>query len=95
MGWTQKIDYEYVEAIPGPRLPVKKQMWDGTKFVPILVYRLDKTILNREQTAWLIKTIGQSGTQRPGQYWDCSRAGDFVVMDEKVYVMFQLKWSGR
>ena len=95
MGRTEKIEFEYLDFVPEPRLPVKKQIWDGTKFVPILVYRLDKTILSREQVAWLIKTVGNNGTQRPGQYWDCSKAGDFVVMDEKVYVMFQLKWSSR
>jgi hypothetical protein len=95
MGRTEKIEYEYLDFVPEPHLPVKKQMWNGTEFVSILTYRLDKTILSQEQVNWLIKTVGRNRVQRPGQYWDCSRAGDFVVMDEKVYVMFQLKWSSR
>ena len=86
---------EYVDVVPGPRPPVKKQMWNGAEFVPILTYRLDRTEFSREQYTWLEKTFGHNGVQQAGQYWDYSKAGTFVVMDEKVYVMFQLKWSGR
>jgi hypothetical protein len=95
MEWTQEITCEYVDVVPGPRPPVKKQMWNGVEFVPILTYRLDRTEFSREQYTWLEKTFGHKGVQQAGQYWDYSRAGTFVVMDEKVYVMFQLKWSGR
>lgn len=93
MGWTQEMICEYVDVVPGPRPPVKKQMWNGTEFVPILTYRLDKISLSRDQVVWLTKTVGHPGIQRPGQYWDCSRAADFVVMDEKVYTWFQIKWG--
>ena len=94
MGLTQ-IEYVDVVVTPGPRLPVKKQMWNGTEFVPILTYRLDKTVFTTEQFTWLHKTFGVFGVQKAGQYWDYSRAGHFVVMDEKVYVMFLMKWGNK
>ena len=31
---------EYIDAVVTARPPVKKQMWDGTKFVPVMVYVL-------------------------------------------------------
>lgn len=90
MGWNQ---IEYIDVVAVPRLPVKKQMWNGAEFVPILTYRLDKTMFSTEQIKWLHQTFGRSGVQQVGHYWDFSKAGDFVVMDEKVYVVFQLKWG--
>jgi hypothetical protein len=93
MKFTQEINYEYVDVVPGPRPPVKKQMWNGVEFVPILTYRLDRAEFSEKQRTWLRQTFGHSGVPQAGQYWDYSKSGTFVVMDEKVYVMFQLKWG--
>jgi len=36
--WTQKI--EYIDAEVVLPSPVKKQVWDGEKFVPITLYKI-------------------------------------------------------
>ena len=74
--------------------PVRKQVWDGEKFVPITIYKI-KGYIGTEAEKWLQKTFGYPETYRGGSYWDYSRAGDFTVMDEKVYMFYKLKWEGR
>lgn len=92
MGWTQQIDYVDAEAtLP---LPVKKQVWDGEKFVPVLLYK-HQGAPNREQESWLEKTYGPSGVYKNGSYWDYSVGGNFTVMDEKVYIWYQMKWGNK
>ena len=74
--------------------PVRKQIWDGEKFVPTILYK-HNGVPDREQESWLGKTYGQPGTYLNGQYWDYSRAGDFTVMDERVYMWYQMKWRNK
>jgi hypothetical protein len=92
MGWTQQIDYVNVETTLPP--PVKKQVWDGEKFVPVLLYK-HRDAPNREQESWLEKTYGPSGVYKNGNYWDYSVGGNFTVMDEKVYIWYQMKWGNK
>jgi len=92
MGWEQKIEYVDVEVTLPP--PVKKQVWDGEKFVPMTLYK-HKGVPNGEKLLWLEKTYGQPGTYVNGRFWDYSRAGDFTVMDEKVYTWYQMKWRSK
>lgn len=89
MGWAQQIEYTEVEVTLPP--PVKKQVWDGEKFVPMTLYR-SKGTPSTEQMDWLIDTYGRPGVYKNGRFWDFSRAGDFTVMDEKVYTWYQMKW---
>ena len=60
---------EYIDAVVTARPPVQKQMWDGAKFVLIMVYRTPNK-LTRDQVNWLQKTYGASGVVQPGRYWD-------------------------
>ena len=90
--WTQQIEYSEVEVIPRP--PVRKQIWDGEKFVPITLYRI-KVLPNDAAQSWLFKTFGSAGIHQDGRYWEYSRAGDFMLMDEKVYAWYQTKWGNR
>jgi hypothetical protein len=46
-----------------------------------------------EAENWLLKSFGYPGTYKDGRYWDYSQAGNFTVMDEKVYVWYQMKWG--
>jgi len=88
------IEYiEYLDVVATSRPPVRKQMWDGTKFVPIMVYRTFEK-LSRDQESWLQKTYGAPGIVQPGRYWDYA-SSMHGLMDEKVYMMFQLKWTGK
>ena len=88
------IEYiEYLDVVATSRPPVRKQMWDGTKFVPIMVYRTFEK-LSRDQESWLQKTYGAPGIVHPGRYWDYA-SSMHGLMDEKVYMMFQLKWTGK
>lgn len=91
--WAQKIEYvdADTESVPPP---VKKQLWDGEKFVPMMLYKF-KGIPDSYQMEWLNVTCGFSGTYKNGQYWDFSRAGDFTIMDEKVYTWYQMKWGNK
>ena len=92
--WTQKIDYEFVDAeVTLPR-PVHKKVWDGEQFVPMTLYRLFG-LMPQDNYNWMIEKFGPPGTYRAGQYWDHSRAGSFVVMDEKIYVWYQMKWGNK
>ena len=88
MGWNQKIEYIEVQAqdiLPLP--PVKKQIWDGEKFVTVMQYRV-AGILSKEQKDWLYRTFGQKGNR-----WNFTDSGRFYIMDEQVYMIFKLKWS--
>lgn len=90
--FRQVIDYVDVEVTLPP--PVKKQVWDSDtqSFVPMTLYKF-KGWPGMEQENWLLKSFGHAGTYKNGTYWDYSRAGDFTVMDEKVYIWYQMKWS--
>jgi hypothetical protein len=90
--WEQKI--EYVDADVVPRPPVRKQVWDGEKFVTITVHRI-KGWPGMEAENWLLKSFGHAGIYRDGKFWDYSRAGDFTLMDEKIYVWYQMKWGNK
>jgi len=92
MGWKQLVEYiGVVDSLPPP---VKKQIWDGEKFVPLTLYR-KVSIPTDEQLRWLEKTYGRSGTYINGRYWEYSRAGNYTVMDEKVYAWYQMKWGNK
>lgn len=92
MGWDQQIDYADVNVTLPP--PVRKQVWDGEKFVPMMLYK-HKGCPGTIQEEWLRKTYGSPGTYQNGQYWDYSRAGNFTVMEEKVYTWYQMKWGNK
>jgi zona occludens toxin (predicted ATPase) len=94
MGWTQKI--EYVDAEVVLPTPVKKQVWDPDtqSFVPMTLYKRNH-VLSNEETDWLRKTYGLDGVYKNGRYWDYSRAGNFIVMDEKVFMWFEMKWRNK
>lgn len=90
--FRQTIEYIDVEVTLPP--PVKKQVWDGEQFVSMTLYR-SKGTPSTEQMDWLIDTYGRPGTYVNGRFWDYSRAGDFTVMDERVYTWYQMKWRNR
>jgi hypothetical protein len=90
--WEQKIEYVDAEVVLPP--PVKKQVWDGEQFVPMTLYKT-KGWPGMEAENWLLKTFGHPGTYRSGRFWDYSRAGNFTVMDEKVYTWYQMKWGNK
>ena len=92
MGWTQKIDYEEVKVTLPP--PVKKQVWDGEKFVPMTLYR-HNGVLSQVQQDWLRDSFAPRGTYLAGQYWNYSAGGGYTVMDEKVYTWYQIKWGNK
>jgi hypothetical protein len=89
MGWTQQIEYVDVEVVLPP--PVKKKVWDGEKFVPMVLYK--HQALNIQQIDWLRDTFGTPGNHGKSCYWESSRSGDYVIMDEQIYTWFQMKWS--
>lgn len=88
--WTQKI--EYVDAEITLPKPVQKQVWDGEQFVPMTLYRMFG-LMSNEQRQWLDTNFGPRGVYKAGRYWDQSKGGSFVVMDEKIYMWFQMKWG--
>lgn len=94
MGWSYQV--EYVDAEPCLPAPVKKQIWDPETqtFLPMTLYRQQCTP-STEQMDWLIKTYGYPGTYKNGYYWDYSMAGNFTIMDEKVYMWYKMKWENR
>ena len=92
MGWEQKIEYVDVEVTLPP--PVKKQVWNGTEFVPMTLYR-HKGLLDKDEEAWIKKTFGPAGVYKDGQYWDYTRSGAYTIMDGKVYTWFQMKWGSK
>jgi hypothetical protein len=92
--WTQKIEYVEADVVLPP--PVKKQIWnpDTQAFVPMTLYKRNH-VLSNEETDWLRKTYGLEGVYKNGRYWDYSRAGNFIVMDEKVFMWFEMKWRNK
>ena len=92
MGWEQKIEYVDVEVTLPP--PVKKQVWDGEKFVPMTLYKVGHAPNDTERN-WLWRPYGPAGVYVNGHFWDYSHAGNFTVMDEKVYTWFQMKWGNK
>ena len=92
--FQQKIEYVDVEVTLPP--PVKKQVWDSdaNEFVPMTLYRLFGLMKN-EQYEWMTATFGPPGVYKAGQYWSHSRAGSFAVMDEKLYMWYQMKWGNK
>ena len=93
MGWQPVIEYVDESDIVLPP-PVRKQVWDGEKFVPMTLYKRTH-ILSNAEIDWLRKTYGLEGVYKNGLYWDYSRAGNFIVMDEKVFMWFEMKWSNK
>lgn len=91
MGWTQQIDYTDADQVVLPP-PVRKQVWDGEKFVPMTLYK-HRGVPNREQESWLEKTYGLPGVYKNGSYWDYSVGGNFTVMDQQVYLWYKMKWG--
>lgn len=91
MGWTQQIEYVDQESVVLPP-PVRKQVWDGEKFVPMTLYK-HRGVPNREQESWLEKTYGLPGVYKNGSYWDYSVGGNFTVMDQQVYLWYKMKWG--
>jgi len=89
---TQQIEYVNAEVVLPP--PVRKQVWDGERFVPITLYKI-KGWPGMAAENWLLKSFGHAGIYRDGRFWEYSRAGDFTVMDEKVYMFYKLKWTGK
>jgi hypothetical protein len=90
--WAQKI--EYVDAdVMLPSL-VKKQLWnpDTQEFVPVAMYRL-QSVLDNKKLDWLKKTYGQPGVYKNGTFWNYSKSGNYTVMDEKVYMWYQMRWN--
>jgi hypothetical protein len=94
MGWTQVIEYEYADAEVTLPPPVRKQVWDGEKFVPITLYK-HKGCPGEDQKRWLFERAGRKGSYANGTYWDYSISGNYTVMDEKLYVWYQMKWGKR
>lgn len=90
--WEQKIEYEDAEVTLPP--PVKKQVWDGEKFVPLVLYKI-KGRPGMEKENWLLENFGHPGVYKDGRFWDYSRAGNFTVMDQKVYTWYQMKWGNK
>jgi hypothetical protein len=90
--FRQKIEYVDVEVTLPP--PVKKQVWNGEKFVPMTLYK-QKGVPGEEILLWLEKTYGQSGTYINGRFWDYSKAANFMIMDEQVYTWYQMKWGNK
>ncbi len=96
MGYNQiehEIEYIVVSEVALPP-PVKKQVWDGEKFVPMTLHK-HRGVINETQEAWMRNTFGREGVYKNGRFWDYSRGGDFTLMDEQVYVWFQMKWGNK
>lgn len=90
--WAQKIEYVDAEITLPP--PVRKQVWDGEQFVPITLYKMPGWP-GTERENWLLKTFGHPGGYKDGRFWEYSRAGNFIVMDQKVYAWYQMKWGNK
>ena len=90
--FKQVIEYVDVEVTLPP--PVKKQVWDGEQFVPMTLYRLFG-LMKHEQYEWMTASFGPPGVYNAGRYWSHSRAGSFAVMDEKLYMWYQMKWGNK
>lgn len=87
MGWMEQSEYLEIEVAPTVR--VKKQIWDGEKFVSVTQYRVTG-VLSDAQKDWLVRTFGQKGAK-----WNFTDSGRFYLMDDQVYMMFNLKWKSK
>lgn len=77
-----------------------KQMWDQEQqeFIPTRLYRV--TFGNRDRwngsygkiTAWLANTYGRAQQHDSSRYW--SVAFSDIIMSEKVYLFYLMKWDG-
>ena len=79
------MEWDCIEIMP--QQPVRKQVWNGTEFIEVMLYRVSGR-LSIYQQDWLAKTFGDRGPR-----WNYSVAGNFYVMDEQVYSWFKLKWG--
>ena len=87
---TQAIEYIDETIVLPP--PIKKQVWNGTEFVPFLMY-CSKGTLSAQQKEWLWKTYGKPGVYEYGRHWNYSNSGDITYMDDKVYMFYTMKWK--
>ena len=84
---------------------VKKQIWDCEKFIPAFVCEI---LMNHRQIEkWLTDTIGPPDQHGHNQFWGYYNGGRIVpggravglsplmVMDEKVYMWYQMKWNNQ
>jgi hypothetical protein len=62
MGFTQIIEYTDVEVTLPP--PVKKQIWDGEKFVPMTLYKI-KGLPAIAAQKWFLETFGPKKYTKP------------------------------
>lgn len=92
--WAQKIEYLDAEVTLPP--PVKKQVWDPEtqSFVPMTLYKR-QGVPSQEKLDWLYNTYGPDGVYKDGKFWEYTRAGNFTVMDQKVYTWYQMKWGNK
>ena len=74
--------------------PVRKQIWNGTEFVPFLLYRR-KGAPDNERREWLWNTYGGPGVYKYGSHWDYSDIFDVTYMDDKVYMFYTMKWGAQ
>ena len=91
-----KIEYIDIEVVNDPVgvHRVRKQMWDGVSWRETTHYRVHNTMGDKER-AWLFKTFGPANVHKLGQFWSCSHAANYTVMDEPIYMMYCLKWGNR
>jgi len=80
---TNKVDHP----------PVKKQIWNGKEFVPLLLYRVEHKF-DAKVYEWLENTYGPPGQYVNGCYWNYFQ-GKWTLMDEKVYMFYNLKWGSK
>ena len=98
MNWTQlatqKIEYVEAKVVLPP--PVNKQVWDNEtqSFIPMTLHK-SKGVPTSDQIQWLKETYGWPGVYKNGRFWQYSIGGDYTIMDEKVYVWYQMKWGNK
>jgi len=82
-----EVEIKYVDAMPEPHVPVRKQVWNGQEFVPVVMYRIAGG-LTQDQKDWLCHTFGSTGSR-----WNYSRTSSYWTADEQVFMMFRLRWG--
>jgi hypothetical protein len=89
-------EIEYIEIVDLPNWVhrVRKQLWNGESWQDTHHYRMHKSI-SAEERAWLFKIFGPANVYKLGQFWSCSHAANYTVMDEPIYMMYCLKWGNR
>jgi len=83
------MEIKYTDAVPEPRVPVRKQIWNGQEFVPVTMYRITGR-LTKDQKDWLYDVFG-----RPGARWDYASSGSYWTADEQTLMMFTLRWGSQ